>query len=103
MTKFIIRVQLKRIERVNDPYPMLYSAMLAHGFTLTILADSGKEYWLPDAMYRYVGNLTRQAVLEKAKEAVKTTGLQAMILVATYQACSWSGLERADAEEGEEP
>lgn len=68
--------------------------MSGKGFSQTITADSGKEYYLPRATYlAKTSTHNRSQILEMSKQAVAQTNRTAEILVVEYTGCSWSDLK----------
>lgn len=78
MSYFITRVEL-HYANVND-YQRLHVAMGRHDFTRVVSVD-GVQRQLPNAEYYHSDNSTGQAILDKAKTAVSSTGKTAAILV----------------------
>jgi hypothetical protein len=79
MAKFTTRVELHDAKTWED-YDKLHAAMEKKGFSRTIVFG-GITYQLPTAEYNYVGEVTRDQVLELAKSAATATGHKFCVLV----------------------
>lgn len=79
MSGFSTRVELHNASWSH--YETLHGSMAVQGFKRTIKADNGVTYQLPTAEYRFDGFVTKADVLEKAKVAANTTGLNYEIFV----------------------
>jgi hypothetical protein len=93
MARFTVRVELHKAE--SDDYDALHDAMKEAGFKDTIQNDEGVSFQLPPAEYNYVGEATRQQVLNKAVAAAKTTGKKSSTLVTESAGRVWDSLSRA--------
>jgi hypothetical protein len=95
MAKFTTRVELH--SATYSDYETLHAAMERRGFSRQIAADDGKTYNLPTAEYNRDGNLTREQVLDSAKDAAAETGKSFAVLVTESKARTWVGLEQVAA------
>jgi len=93
MASFTTRVEL-HYAREND-YEILHAEMAKEGFKRTITSSDGVTYRLPTAEYNYVGDKTRDDVLDKAKAAAARTRKEFCVLVTESAGRSWHNLERA--------
>ena len=94
MPNFTTRVELHDAN-VTD-YEKLHSTMEAEGFTRTIVSSEGVKYHLPTAEYNRSGELTRDKVLESAKQAAESTHKHYSILVTESEGRTWWNLKKAD-------
>nr|CUV28854.1 conserved protein of unknown function [Ralstonia solanacearum] len=94
MASFTTRVVLHNADP-DDYTDVLHPAMAKQGFTRTIKGDSGKTYDMPDAEYDFVGDKTRDEVLERAKTATQTTKKEYAIFVTEAVGRCWYGLDTA--------
>ena len=63
-------------------------------FKRTVSGTNGKTYKLPDATYKYIGNLSStDEVRDLAIKVAKATGYDARIIVFNYSESSFSNLE----------
>ncbi|MFM0318946.1 hypothetical protein PQR36_29020 [Paraburkholderia nemoris] len=92
MTRFITRIELH--DANSDDYERLHEEMEKRKFYRTIKAE-GVLYQLPDATYRYDGDVTANEVHDKAREAVKATRLKGGIIITESAGSVVSGLKRA--------
>jgi hypothetical protein len=92
MAKFTIRVELH--DAREEDYENLHAAMEKQGFSRTITDDDGVSYHLPPAEYNRLGQLTRDQVLESAKNAATATRLSFSILVSESEARMWWNLDK---------
>ena len=92
MAQFMVRVELHEAD--EDDYETLHEAMEGEGFARQISSDDGVVYRLPTAEYYREGNLSKQEVLDKAKNAVSKTRKKAEILVTKARGFKWSGLKK---------
>jgi hypothetical protein len=90
MASFTTRVELHNANSVD--YTDLHSKMEAQGFSRSIKSDQGATYHLPTAEYDYVGNVTREQVLEKAKAAASKVKSSYAVLVSEATARVWHNL-----------
>jgi len=88
---YIARIELN--SNILTDFALLHQAMSNNGFSQTIRASDGKDYYLPKATYLTTSTSTRSQVLESAKQAVSQTKRTAEILVVEYSGCSFSGLK----------
>ena len=79
MAYFITRVELHGAT-TYAPYQGLHTAMESRGFARTIMVNGSKRH-LPMAEYYHADNVQTQAIMDKTKAAVATTGYTAAILV----------------------
>lgn len=94
MASFTVRIELEDAEWKH--YNMLYEEMAFHGFTDTIIGNNGYVWKLPDAEYNFVGDLTRDEVLSRAKAAADTTRKNFSILVTQSLGRVWHKLKREE-------
>lgn len=92
MTRFSTRVELHNAKSEN--YEKLHSEMEKRGFDRTIKAE-GVLYKMPDASYIYDGDVDANAVHDKARAAVKATGISGGIVVTQSAGILVSGLKKA--------
>lgn len=78
-----------------EDYEVLYEYMEQQGFSKTLTFNSGVTYKLPDAEYNYVGSVTRDEVLAKAKAAAERTGKKFSVLITESNGRTGFALERA--------
>jgi hypothetical protein len=95
MATFTVRVELH--DATSKDYDKLHNEMEREGFSRTVTADSGTEYWLPSAEYDRTGNLTRDEVRDSADRAAKKTGKKHAVLVTESEGRCWRGLKKVDA------
>lgn len=93
MPRFTTRVELHNGDA--DDYETLHGAMERQGFSRTISNGDGVSYQLPTAEYNFDGNETKGSILDKAKKAADSTGLEHSILVTESAGRTWSGLDNA--------
>jgi hypothetical protein len=93
MAKFTVRVELHSAS--YSDYETLHASMERHGFSRFIKADDGKTYHLPTAEYVRSGELTRQQVLDSAKDAAAETGKTFAVLVTESEGRTWFSLKEA--------
>ena len=91
MAHYTTRVELHDAE--EEDYETLHEAMEDRGFTRTIKRRDGTTYKLPSEEYNYEGEIKIGEVLEDAKSAAATTGLEYGILVSEAPKRRWHGLE----------
>ncbi|OGC95030.1 hypothetical protein A2590_01975, partial [Candidatus Adlerbacteria bacterium RIFOXYD1_FULL_48_8] len=75
-------------------YDTLHKEMADRGLIRTIVSDSGTRYHLPWAEYNYIGDASRNSILQKTKDSVGVTGKSAAILVTESKGRAWEGLEK---------
>ena len=92
MAKFTIRVELHGAN--SEDYENLHSQMEKQGFSRTITADNGTEYYLPTAEYNIEVLLTQQEVLDLAKIAANRTKKSFAALVTESNGRVWYGLDK---------
>jgi hypothetical protein len=92
MSQFTTRVELHDVD--GDDYETLHAAMERQGFTRTITSDQGVTYHLPTAECNFSGDLSRGAVMERAKTAATTTRRRFWVLVTESAGRSWHGLPK---------
>jgi hypothetical protein len=90
MAKFTVRVELSGAAN-GDGYEALNHAMEAQGFTRLIRIPDGRQFCLPTAEYRMVGQHTLAQVCRRAKAGAADSAGEAAILV-TEGRCSWHNL-----------
>lgn len=91
---FIVRIQLTKAKA--EQYDPLHEALLARGFTHTIVADTGVVYRLPDATYRYEPKATNAQVLVLAQAALVEAMVKGRVLVVDARNTRWSGLDKEE-------
>jgi hypothetical protein len=96
VSKFTTRVQLNGTPSWDD-YNNLHAAMRSKGFTQTIESDDEIEYHLPHAEYNREGTMTRNQVLEDAKQAAASVWDDSSILVTESAGRTWHNLRKVDA------
>ena len=92
MASFTVRMVLEGGKW--EDYDELYENMERKGFVKTITADSGETCQLPDAEYNYIGDTTRNDVLDMARNAAEGVGLPYSILVTQAAGRTWYNLDR---------
>ncbi len=92
MPRFTTRVQLYGDPEWGD-YESLHSAMKRKGFTQTIKADDGVEYYLPHAEYNREANVTGDEVLQDAREAAASVWDDFCVLVTESAGRTWHNLK----------
>jgi len=95
VNQFITRIELHGAKWPED-YIALHSYMMAARFYRTIIAEDGRQYYLPSATYRSYGDLTAQDVRRLAAEAAAKTGRQCSVLVTDENLSCWEGLEQVN-------
>ena len=95
MAHYTTRIELHVAEEENssEVYETLDQAMENLGFTRTIKSRDGNTYRLPSAEYNFEGEITVDAVLDKAKYAATTTRHEYEILVSEAPKRRWIGLK----------
>lgn len=93
MATFTVRIVLHDVN--SSEYNILYQAMSDEGFSDIISSDDGIDYNMPDGEYTISGNYTKSDILEKAKRAIKLTGVKGSVLVTNSNGRSWSNLSKA--------
>lgn len=91
MPRFTTRVQLYGNPEPSD-YESLHAATKRKGFTQTITDKKGVEYYLPHAEYNNEANVTRDEVLEDAKEAAASVWDDFCVLVTESAGRTWHNL-----------
>jgi hypothetical protein len=91
MNSFLVRIELHKA-LLESTYVQLHNAMAKSGFSRQILANDGKYYWLPQAMYVASSSLNAIQVKQAAENAAATTGLSAIVFVAQMPIWAASGL-----------
>lgn len=93
MPAFTTRMVLAEAEW--EDYEVLYAYMEEQGFTKIVTSGDGVTYKLPDAEYNYVGSVTRDDVMTKAKAAATRTGKNFSVLITESVGRTWFALQRA--------
>ena len=73
----------------------LHGEMKKRGFLLTITSDDGSTYDLPPAEYNFIGDVTMNDVLNRAKQAADTVKKSNAVLVSEAPRRTWLGLKSA--------
>ena len=92
MAQFMVRVELYGAD--EDDYETLHKAMEGEGFSRQISSADDVLYHLPTAEYYREGELSKQDVLDEAKDAVAKTKKKGGILVTRARSFKWSGLKK---------
>jgi len=92
MASFTTRVELHYAN--EDDYETLHEEMAKQGFKRTITASDGITYHLPTAEYNYIGDKTKDQVLDKAKTAAEKTRKNFCTLVTESNGRTWYNLEK---------
>lgn len=95
MSRFTIRVELHR--GTWQDYTTLHNLMAARGMHDVITDTDGTTYKLPPAEYNYVGDATREQVLESAKSAAVNVATSYAVLVTESAGRTWHGLQQVAA------
>jgi hypothetical protein len=96
MTSFTTRVTLHKVKEDSEVYTELHDYMEQEGFKRTITSNNDVTYHLPHAEYDFVGNITRNEVLEKAKRAAGKTKKKYSVLVTEAAGRTWNGLDKVE-------
>jgi hypothetical protein len=96
MTSFTTRVTLHKVKEDSEVYTELHDYMEQEGFKRTIKSGDDITYHLPHAEYNFVGNVSRDDVLERAKKAAKKTNKNHSVLVTESAGRTWSGLDKVE-------
>jgi hypothetical protein len=95
MAKFTIRVVLHKIKNLDhDSYTKLHAAMEAAKFTRFIKSDDA-TYHLPPAEYNYVGDKSKDEVLDQTYAIAKKIDDDCGVLV-TEGLRTWNGLKKVE-------
>ncbi|MFQ6333986.1 hypothetical protein [Methylophilus sp. 3sh_L] len=92
MARFTVRVELH--DASWEQYNELHKKMSLQGFTDTIEGES-KTVQMPPAEYNFEGSVTRQDVLDRAKNAASSVVKKYGVLVTESAGRTWYGLEEA--------
>lgn len=90
MARFTVRIEVRDGQN-GDGGEALDRAMEAQGFTRLIQMPDGRQYHLPSAEYRMVGQHRRAKVCRLARAGAAQVASEAAILV-TEGSCSWHNL-----------
>jgi len=93
MPAFTTRVELHKAS--DDDYDVLHEAMENNGFSRFITGGDDVMYHLPTAEYNYVGDKTKNDVLDLAKAAATRTDKKFAVLVTESDGRVWVGLMKA--------
>ncbi len=91
MAVFTTRVELHGAS--HGDYQTLHAEMDREGFYRAIRLDDDGWGLLPTAEYFRSGELTKEEVLDSAREAAKATGKACSILVTEAAGRCWAGLQ----------
>ena len=92
MATFTVRIVLHDAD--SSEYSVLYEAMNDEEFSDIISSEDGIDYNMPDGEYTISGNYTKSNILEKAKRAIKPTGVKGSVLVTHSNGRTWSNLSK---------
>ena len=95
MARFTVRVELHR--GTWEDYVLLHQLMASRGMHDVIADTDGTKYKLPPAEYNYVGDATRDQVLESARSAAVNVATSYAVLVTEAVGRSWHGLQQVAA------
>jgi hypothetical protein len=93
MARFTTRVELHNADWSD--YTALHREMKSKGFLLTIADGDGHVYALPPAEYNYVGDITKEDVLSKARSAAGAVKPSFEVFVTESSGRTWHGLKPA--------
>ena len=93
MAQYIVRVELHGATS-EKAYESLHEAMANQGFSRTIRADDGNDYYLPTAMYSVSGEFSTGKVADAANDAADSTGYNSTILAVNSNGWSGRGLQK---------
>jgi hypothetical protein len=91
MPDFTVRVEVQGAEW--EDYDALRGEMETAGFAATVRGSGGASYELPAGEYVCSGEMTRQQVLARARQAAARGGFGGAILVTESAGRTWSGLD----------
>ena len=96
MSRFMTRVLLNGNPSSPD-YEKLHNAMKSKGFSRVIQSVGNEHFWLPNAEYDRIGDLTTQQVLNDAKAAANSVKTPNEVLVTEAKSIMFDGLQKATA------
>jgi hypothetical protein len=92
MASFTTRIELH--DATSQDYEALHKKMTNAGFSNQVTGGDGDVYQMPPAEYNYEGNVTADAVREKAKVAAAAVKKSYAVFVTEAGRRAWYGLTR---------
>lgn len=91
MTMFTVRIELHEVyshKPGQREYTKLHEEMEKHGFSRTILGESGRTFQMPSAEYHLIGDYTLTDIRDRVVIIAQNVWASVCVLV-TEGSCAW--------------